>query len=66
MDGDADLKLALRVLTAIVARRVPDPKDVEALRSIAPPSAAKLPLDEIACEVIEQARKKRSRAIGKG
>jgi hypothetical protein len=65
MDRDADLKLALRVLSAIVEKREPDPKDVKGLRNIAPANAGTWPLDEMACEVIKQARKRRARAVGK-
>jgi hypothetical protein len=46
---------ALRVLSAIVNEREPDPDDVEELRRFAP-LLADAPLDELACDVIQQAR----------
>ena len=46
---------ALRVLSAIVNQRDPDPDDVQELRRFAP-SRAEAPLDELACGVIQQAR----------
>ena len=46
---------ALRVLSAIVNQRDPDPADVEELRRI-PASRAEVPLDELACNVVQQAR----------
>jgi hypothetical protein len=46
---------ALRVLSAIVNQRDPNPADVEELRRL-PPSRAEAPLDELACDVIQQAR----------
>jgi hypothetical protein len=53
------LKTALRVLTAISERQKPDPGDVEALRTFAP-LLANSPLDELACDVIQQALRRRS------
>jgi hypothetical protein len=46
---------ALRVLSAIVNQRDPDPADVQELRHL-PASRAEVPLDELACGVIQQAR----------
>jgi hypothetical protein len=46
---------ALRVLSAIVNQRDPEPADVRALRPL-PASFAEVPLDELACGVIQQAR----------
>ena len=57
------MKTALRVLTAINERRYPDPEDVHALRRYAP-NAASLPVDELACEVIQQAMKVRAKIRG--
>ena len=44
---------ALRVLSAVVEHRVPDPEDVQALRHYAPEAGADAP-DELACEVIQR------------
>jgi hypothetical protein len=57
--------LALRVLTAINERKNPDPTDVEKLRKLAPEGANR-PVDELACEVIQLALKKRSKAAKQG
>ena len=54
------MAVAIRVLTAINECRSPDAKDVEALRSLEPLLAETLPLDELACEVIQQALKRRN------
>jgi hypothetical protein len=53
--GEDAMMTALRVLSAIVNERDPDPDDVEELRRI-PPSRAAVPLDELACNVVQQAR----------
>ncbi len=53
------LKVALRVLTAISERRTPDERDVAALKKLAP-LLADGPLDELACDVIQQALKRRA------
>ena len=47
------MKLALRVLTAICEKREPDAADAEELRHYAP-LLGRLPIDEVACEVIQQ------------
>jgi hypothetical protein len=49
------MSTALRVLSAIVNQRDPDPVDVEELRHL-PASRAEVPLDELARGVIQQAR----------
>jgi hypothetical protein len=49
------MSTALRVLSAIVNQRDPDPVDVEELRRL-PAPRAEVPLDELACGVIQQAR----------
>ena len=54
LDVDA-MMAALRVLSAIVNQRDPDPAEVEVLRRFAP-SRVEVPLDELACDVIQQAR----------
>ena len=53
------MKTALRVLTAITERRAPDTTDVEELRRYAP-LLGDAPLDELACDVIQQALKRRA------
>ena len=57
------MKSALRVLTATIEKRVPDAADVEALRQFAVTQTAGLPPDELACEVIQQAMKRRSAEV---
>jgi hypothetical protein len=54
------METALRVLTAINAKRHPDPLDVDALRAYAGPQPDGMGLDEFACEVIQQALKQRA------
>lgn len=54
------MKTALRVLAAITERRHPNPTDLETLRDYAP-CLGKLGPDELACDVIQQAIRKRSR-----
>ena len=56
----AEMKTALRVLTALNEKQAPATEDVEELRSLAPPDARDLPLDELACEVIQAALKRRA------
>ncbi|HKW97018.1 MAG TPA: hypothetical protein VJN43_04750 [Bryobacteraceae bacterium] len=53
------LKTALRVLTAVTENTVPDPADVEALRFLAP-LLADQPLEDLACDVVQQAITRRS------
>jgi len=53
------MKTALRVLTAITERRVPAPEDIEELRQ-AVPNGASLPNDELACEAIQIALRRRA------
>ena len=54
------MKLAVRVLTAISLGQQPEKNDVEALRTLEPLLADTAPLDELACEVIQQALKRRA------
>ena len=55
------MELALRVLTALTEKRDPDPEDANRLRAIAAVARVReLPLDELACEVIQQALKHRA------
>ena len=62
------METALRVLSAINAKRHPDPGDVHALRTYAGPQPDGMGLDEFACEVIQKALKRRDevRAAGSG
>jgi hypothetical protein len=53
------LKTALRVLTALGDKHQADPADVAELQRLAP-SLADTPLDELACEVIQQALRQRA------
>jgi hypothetical protein len=53
-DSIAAMKTALRVLTAIIEKRTPETTDIEPLRQMAL-LPADAPLDEVACEVIQQA-----------
>jgi len=57
--GKEMLKTTLRVLTSIKDKREPDPADLAALRRYAPDLAG-APLDEVVCEVIQQAVKRRA------
>jgi hypothetical protein len=52
------MKLALRVLTALTERRDPDAGDAEALRGLAGDTDNR-DLDDLACEVIQKAIKRR-------
>jgi hypothetical protein len=49
------MELALRVLTAITQKHNPNPEDVERLRREVARDKADLPIDELACEVIQHA-----------
>jgi hypothetical protein len=54
------LKVALRVITAIAPdRHEPDPRDIAELESLAPELRG-LPPDELACEVIHLALRRRA------
>ena len=56
------MKVALRVLDSLTSRQRPDPADVQELSRYAPASAnySLESLDEVACEVIQQALKHRA------
>jgi hypothetical protein len=60
------MKLALRVLTALTEHRYPELDEVAALRALAGPKLQSMPLDELACEVIQAALKHRAAARGAG
>jgi hypothetical protein len=53
------MTVALRVLTALNDRRTPNPADVQELRRLAP-LMQNDPLDELACEVVQQAMRRRA------
>ena len=53
------LKTALRVLIDISDHNPPDPADLETLRKLVP-LMADAPVDELACEVIQQAIRRRA------
>jgi hypothetical protein len=56
------LQTAVRVLMALGSHRIPEPSDVEQLKSIAPLGylLGGMPLEEMACDVIMQAMKQRA------
>jgi hypothetical protein len=56
------MEVALRVLTALTEKRNPHPADVNRLRTIVDGSSRDLPLDELACEVIQRALRHRAEA----
>jgi len=62
-DDISTMKSAIRVLMAITDRVEPTPTDVAELHRIAP-ECSDLPLDELACELVQRALKKRGRASG--
>ena len=53
----AAMKIALRVLTAVMEQQDPDSSDIEELRRFAPECADRS-LDSLACEVIHKALEK--------
>jgi hypothetical protein len=55
------MKVALRVLAALSDRQAPSIADIAQLKAYVPDCAA-TPLDELACEVIQQALKSRAAA----
>ena len=58
------MKVALRVLAALSERQIPSAADIAQLKAYVPECAG-TPLDELACEVIQQALKKRAAARAK-
>lgn len=52
------IEIALLVLKAINEKRYPDPADAESLRRLEP-MLSHVPLDELACDVIQQALARR-------
>ena len=56
------MQLALRVLTALTDNQHPDADEVAALRELSGPKLQGMPLDELACEVIQKALKHRAAA----
>jgi hypothetical protein len=65
-DSLSAMKVALRVLTALTERRMPEQSDIEELQRRAQPlgpiTRQVVSLDELACEVIRQAVKNRAAA----
>jgi len=59
------IKIASRVLIALGDRKEPDPADVAELRRL-DPLLGDMPLDELACDVIQQALKRRAELKAKG
>jgi len=59
-----DIERAVRVLTALTENRFPDPDDVAELRRLVPEAAGKT-IEEIVCDVIQNAVKERSAVNGK-
>ena len=59
-----DMRVALRVLTAVMDGRKPELNDVELLERLAPYATA-WPTDELACEVVHCALKRRVNASGR-
>lgn len=59
------MKLALRVLSALNEKQRPDRQDVAELRRLAPDDALN-DTDELACEVIQRALKRRAQIRLKG
>jgi hypothetical protein len=55
---------ALRVLKAVMEKRHPDAADIAALRDLAVPQPQEIDVDELACEVIQKALKRRADARG--
>ena len=58
----AAMETATRVLMAIVDRGKPEPCDVEELQKFAP-ECSDLPVDELACEVVQRAVKRRAAGV---
>jgi len=55
------IRAALRVLTAVMHGREPEPVDVEILKAYIPDSA-NCPVDELACDAVEQVLKAKAAA----
>ena len=53
------MKVALRVLTSLTEKRPPAHSDLDSLHRFAP-ALVHLPADELACEVIQQALRRRA------
>ena len=58
------IKTATRVLAALTERKIPDPADVESLRALSGFQNGR-DLDELACDVIQQALKHRAEVRGR-
>ena len=60
------MQVALRVVIALSEKHEPYPADVDALRRFAPLLPDTAPIDEVACEVIQQALRVRAIVRGSG
>ena len=58
------MRVALRVLTALNDKRQPEASEIATLRQLAGPNFATTSLDELACEVVQNALKHRVQARG--
>lgn len=58
-------RTAVRVIHAVIAGHAPSQLDIEALTEFAP-SLAEKPPDELACDVIQRARKQREQVSRSG
>ena len=56
------MTIALRVLKALTEKQLPDPADVAALHSLGGPLKQDMDIDELACEAIQIALKRRAAA----
>jgi len=54
------MQTALRVLAAVNAKRHPDPADIEFLHAYSGPHGEGMDADVLACEVIQQALRRRA------
>jgi hypothetical protein len=61
-NGHDAMNVAMRVLTALMAKRRPDAVDVETLRSLAAKVGKDISVDELACDVIEAVLKDQAEA----
>ena len=59
------MTVAVRVLHAINMKEAPNNEDIEELQRLEPLLADTAELDELACEVIQRALKRRAEARGK-
>jgi len=55
------MRTAMRVLVAVIEEQRPNPVDVARLRASVPNVGEDVPLDEMACEAIQQALRDRAK-----